>query len=331
MLLPPTAEEKTLDKSSQTIIEAIHLRKSYGPRLAVDDVSFEVKAGEVVGLLGPNGAGKTTTLSILATLIDPDAGQVRVAGIDSRVALLSTRRKLGFVPQSIALYPSLSACQNLETFARIHGLTRREANAVSIEALETVGLRDRAADPVWSLSGGMKRRLNLACGLVHRPAALLLDEPTVGVDPHSREGIFAKIRTAADSGVAILYSTHYMEEVERMCDRALLIDQGRVLADGTIAQLIELGGHHPRMEMVFKKSPLVGWYEGVQGVVELAFKHEEAKLALELTSLRQVSEILERAHGAHGQLLEFTVHSPNLSDAFITLTGHGLRDAKTEI
>ena len=328
--MPPSPEEKTLVKSPQTIIGAAHLRKSYGSRLAVDDVSFEVKAGEVVGLLGPNGAGKTTTLSILATLIDPDAGQVQIAGIDSRVAPYTLRRKLGFVPQSIALYPSLSAYQNLETLARIHGLTRRESENRSLEALESVGLRDRADDPVFTLSGGMKRRLNLACGLVHRPAALLLDEPTVGVDPQSREGIFSTIRTAADSGVAILYSTHYMEEVERMCDRALLIDEGKVLADGTIAQLIELGGHHPRMEMVFKKSPLMGWYEDIQGVVELAPTDDEAKLILELTSLRQVSEVLEHAHSAHGQLLEFAVHSPNLSDAFITLTGHGLRDTTTQ-
>jgi ABC-2 type transport system ATP-binding protein len=329
--LPPSVEEKTLDRSSHTIIEAIHLRKSYGPRLAVDDVSFEVNAGEVVGLLGPNGAGKTTTLSILATLIEPDAGQVRINGIDSRVAPLSTRRKLGFVPQSIALYPSLSACQNLETFARIYGLSRREASTVSTEVLETVGLCDRADDPVWTLSGGMKRRLNLACGLVHRPAALLLDEPTVGVDPQSREDIFATIRAAADSGLGILYSTHYIEEVERICDRALVIDQGKVLADDAITKLIELGGHHPRMEIVFKKVPLSGWYQGVQGVVELAPTDDEARVILELTNLRQVGELLERAHNAHGRLLEFTVHSPNLSDAFITLTDHRLHDATTEL
>lgn len=320
----------TTAKSPQSAIEASHLRKSYAQRVAVDDVSFVVNAGEVVGLLGPNGAGKTTTLSILATLIEPDAGQVRIAGIDSLVAPHRLRQKLGFVPQSIALYPALSAYQNLETFARIHGLTRREAETRSMEALETVGLRDRADDPVWTLSGGMKRRLNLGCGLMHRPVALLLDEPTVGVDPQSREGIFATIRTAADSGVAILYSTHYMEEVERMCDRALLIDQGKVLADGTIDQLIKLGGHRPRMEVVFKKVPSSGWCEGIEGVVRLAPANDEAKLILELTSLRQVSEILECAHSSHGQLLEFAVHSPNLSDAFITLTGHGLRETTAQ-
>jgi len=317
--------------SFPVLIEAVLLRKSYGARLAVDNISFKVKAGEIVGLLGPNGAGKTTSLSILATLIAPDAGDIRIAGIDLRAAPNSLRRKLGFVPQSIALYPSLSAYQNVETFARVHGLTRREADARSIEALQAVGLRDRANDPVWTLSGGMKRRLNLACGMVHRPLALLLDEPTVGVDPQSREGIFTTIRAVADSGVAVLYSTHYMEEVERMCDRALLLDQGKVVAEGTVAQLIELAGRHPRMEIVFKRRPLSGWYDGLPGVIELAPASDESKITLELTNLRQVSELLERAHNAGGQLLEFAMHSPNLSDAFITLTGHALRDITTEI
>src|SRR5579863_3229234 len=312
-------------------IEATHLRKSYGARVAVDDLTFRVNAGEIVGLLGPNGAGKTTTLSMLATLIEPDAGGIRIAGKDSCSAPDDLRRKLGFVPQSIALYPPLSAFQNLEVFAEIHGLTRRLAEVRCIETLEAVGLRDRANDPVWTLSGGMKRRLNLACGMVHRPEALLLDEPTVGVDPQSRERIFTTIRALADSGVAVLYSTHYMEEVERMCDRTLLIDGGKLVAEGTVAQLIELGGRHPRMEITFAKPPLPGWYDGVPGVKEIASASVETRVALELTNLRQVSELLERAHNAGGQRVEFAVHSPNLSDAFIALTGHALRATTTGI
>ena len=322
-----------------TLIEAANLRKSYGARLALDDVTFSVNAGEVVGLLGPNGAGKTTTLSILATLNAPDAGEVRIAGFDFRAARASVRRKLGFVPQSIALYPPLSALQNVKIFARVHGMDRRRAETCSIDALEAVGLCDRAHDPIWTLSGGMKRRLNLACGLVHRPQALLLDEPTVGVDPQSRERIFMTIRAAADSGVAVLYSTHYMEEVERMCDRAFLIDRGRLIAQGTVAQLIELGGRHPRMEITFEKPPRPGWYDGVRGVKELALPGVKelapplaaTMVALELTHLRQVSELLERADNAGCLRLEFAVHSPNLSDAFIALTGHALRDQTSEI
>jgi ABC-2 type transport system ATP-binding protein len=312
-------------------IEAAHLRKSYGARVAVDDLTFSVNAGEIVGLLGPNGAGKSTTLSMLTTLIAPDAGEVRIGGLDSRAASDDLRRKLGFVPQSIALYPPLSAFQNLEVFAEIHGLTRRLAQARCIETLETVGLSDRANDPVWTLSGGMKRRLNLACGIVHRPEALLLDEPTVGVDPQSRERIFTTIRALADSGVAVLYSTHYMEEVERMCDRALLIDGGKLVAEGSVAELIELGGRHPRMEITFAKPPLSGWYDGLPGVKEIVSARVETKVELELTNLRQVREVLERAENAGGQRVEFAVHSPNLSDAFIALTGHALRVTTTEI
>lgn len=324
-------KDKSLVMPSPPLVETAHLRKSYGERLAVDDLSFSVNAGEVAGLLGPNGAGKTTTLSMLATLIVPDAGEVRIGGIDSRVAPGQVRRKLGFVPQSIALYPSLSAYRNLEIFARIHGLRRRVAKARSLEALEAVGLRDRADDAVWTLSGGMKRRLNLACGMVHRPEAMLLDEPTAGVDPQSRERIFTTIRAAADAGVAVLYSTHYMEEVERICDRAFLIDRGKLLAQGTVAQLIELGGRHPRMEITFEKPPRPGWYDGLAGVTDLAPEAAATKVTLEVANLRQVSELLDRAHNAGGQLLEFAVHSPNLSDAFIALTGHALRDQTTEI
>ncbi|HKD69215.1 MAG TPA: ABC transporter ATP-binding protein [Candidatus Binataceae bacterium] len=206
----------------------------------------------------------------------------------------------------------------MKIFARVHALPRRLAEARSIETLEAVGLRDRANDPVWTLSGGMKRRLNLACGLVHRPEALLLDEPTVGVDPQSREGILMTIRAAADFGAAVLYSTHYMEEVERMCDRAFLIDRGKLIAQGTVTQLIEVGGRLPRMEITFEKTPRPGWYDGPPGVKELAPAIAGAKIALELTNLRQVSELLELANDAGCRRLEFTVHSPNLS----TLLSH---------
>src|ERR1700674_4310522 len=218
-----------------TLLEAIGLRKSYGSRLVLDGVSLTVKAGEVVGLLGPNGAGKTTTLSLLATLIEPDAGAVRISGAIASPRHYALRRRLGFVPQAIALYPSLSGFRNLELFARLHGISSRRARSESMRVLEEVGLAERAHDPVATLSGGMQRRLNLACGLVHRPDLLLLAEPTVGVDPQSREQILETVRRTAAAGAAVVYSTHYMEEVERICGRALLIDRGRVVAAGTIA------------------------------------------------------------------------------------------------
>ncbi len=312
---------------SPSVVEARGLRKSYGTRVVLDALSLSVGAGEVVGLLGPNGAGKTTTLSILATLLDADAGEVSLVGVDARADPARVRRQLGFVPQSIALYPTLNAYENLELFARLHGI--RDAQEACEHALEQVGLADRARDPVAVLSGGMKRRLNLACGLVHRPGILLLDEPTVGVDPQSRENIFATVKTAARAGAAVIYSTHYMEEAERLCDRVLLIDHGRQVAEGTVAELVALAGGKLRMELTFDAPVARGWHTGFAGIRELPQAAAE-RVSLELTTPVQVSDVLERARTCGGRVLEFSVHSPNLSDAFIALTGHALRDPESE-
>jgi ABC-2 type transport system ATP-binding protein len=310
------------------LLEAIDLRRSYGSRIVLDGVSLAVNAGEVVGLLGPNGAGKTTTLSLLATLIEPDSGVVRIAGAKPSPRHYALRRKLGFVPQAIALYPSLSGLQNLELFARLHGISKRRAQSESMRVLEEVGLAERARDPVAVLSGGMQRRLNLACGMVHRPDLLLLDEPTVGVDPQSREQILETVCRAAEAGAAVIYSTHYMEEVERICGRALLLDGGKVVAAGTIAELITLGGRHPLMELTFQDGAPTAWCNGLTGITPIAVPgaNGNAKVALQLDSFALVNPILERARAAGAQVLEFSVHSPNLSDAFIALTGHALRD-----
>jgi ABC-2 type transport system ATP-binding protein len=312
------------------VVEAIGLRKSYGARLVLDNVTLRIRAGEIVGLLGPNGAGKTTSLSILATLLRPDAGELRIVGADPCRSAASIRRKLGFVPQSIALFPSLSPLQNLELFARVHGIAKRPAHAAAIRMLETVGLAERARDPVAILSGGMKRRLNLAGAMIHSPQLLLLDEPTTGVDPQSREHIFATVRQAAAAGAAVIYSTHYMEEAEHLCDRVLLIDRGRLLADGTVSELIALGGTQARMEIVFRTEPPAGWLKGLRGISELPTQSGASNTVLALVSLNQAGEVLERVHTSGAHLLEFSVHRPNLSDAFIALTGHALRDPEPQ-
>lgn len=312
--------------TNEVLIEAIKLRKSFGPRLVLTDVSLEVHRGEVVGLLGPNGAGKTTTLSILATLLRPDAGEVRICGMAARTNLNAVRRKLGVVPQSLALYRSLSALQNLELFARLHGIDRHEARDEAMNALTEVGLSERAHDPVVMLSGGMQRRLNLACGIVHRPKVLLLDEPTVGVDPQARELLLLTVRRLAQAGTAVIYSTHYMEEVEVACDRVLLIDDGRLLAAGTVAELIALGGQSPVIEITFRNPPTAGWYDALPGLIELSPAQSESRITLKLANLAQVSAVLECARAARREVLEFSVHSPNLSDAFMALTGRALRD-----
>ncbi|HEX4210944.1 MAG TPA: ABC transporter ATP-binding protein [Candidatus Binataceae bacterium] len=312
--------------NSETIIQVSGVAKSYGARRVLNDLNLEVRAGEIVGLLGPNGAGKTTTLSILASLQKPDAGKVRIAGYDLQRDPGPVRHRLGFVPQSIALYPSLTALQNVELFARIHGLGARQARESSDGVLDTVGLTDRKRDPIASLSGGMQRRVNLACGMVHHPEILLLDEPTVGVDPQSRERILETLRALAAAGATIVYSTHYMEEVERLCDRALLIDHGHVIAAGTVAELVALGGSHHRMEITFREPPTTGLFAGLDGVSELDSSATADRVNLALAGLARVSPVLDRAARAGFPVLEFKLHSPNLSDAFMSLTGHALRD-----
>ena len=307
------------------VVEAQQLRKSYAARLALDSVSLEMRPGEVVGLLGPNGAGKTTTLSILATLITPDEGTLRILGFDARTHQGAIRKYLGFVPQSLALYPSLSVVQNLRLFLRIHGMGTRAAHEACAHALETVGLTDRGRDQVAALSGGMQRRLNLACGIAHSPKILLLDEACIGVDPQSRDDILRNIRRLADAGAAAVYSTHYMEEVERLCDRVVLIDRGKVIASGSIAEVITMADGRPRMEFTFTRPPAASWYEDLDALELQSHPGGSGRVTLALPTVDAVPELLQRARQMPGGLQEFSIRTPNLSDAFMTLTGRSLR------
>ena len=224
------------------IVEVMDLAQFYDERIALDGISFSVMSGEIFGLLGPNGAGKTTLLSILATLRVPVRGQVAIGRYDVVRETGRVKRLIGYVPQEIALFPTLSAWDNLAFFGRLYllseALLRQRISAV----LELVGLTDRARDAVKTFSGGMKRRLNIAVGLIHQPKALLLDEPTVGVDPQSRNFIFEHIEQLKSEGMTVLYTTHYMEEAERLCDRVAIMDEGRILALDTTQDLIGLLG-----------------------------------------------------------------------------------------
>jgi linearmycin/streptolysin S transport system ATP-binding protein len=313
--------------NSGPMIRAEDLRKRYDHRVALDGVSFDVNAGEIVGLLGPNGAGKTTTLSILSGVIAPDSGHASIAAYDLAAEPRLARRSLGLVPQSLALYPTLTALENLMFFGRMQGMATLDALNHARSLLAEVGLDDRADDVVDEFSGGMKRRLNIACGMMHFPVAIMLDEPTVGVDPQSRGRIFAVIEAAAQAGGAILYSTHYMEEAERLCDRIVLIDHGKIVAQGTDRELIALAGTEPRIEIMTKKALPTGWSFGIAGVGELPWDVLDGfAAAATLRSLDQVPEVVRRAGEAGGEVVEFRVHRPNLQDAFLKLTGHALRD-----
>ena len=310
------------------MIRAEDLRKRYGDRVALDGISFTVNAGEIVGLLGPNGAGKTTTLSILSGVIAPDSGRASIATHDLATDPRMARRSLGLVPQSLALYPTLTALENLMFWGRIQGMASSDALSHARTLLDEVGLADRADDEVAEFSGGMMRRLNIACGMMHSPAAIMLDEPTVGVDPQSRGRIFAVVEAAAQAGGAILYSTHYMEEAERLCNRIVLIDHGKIVAQGTDRELIALAGTEPRIEIMTKKALPPGWSNGIAGVGEMPWEVVDGfAAAATLHNLEQVPDVIRRAVEVGDEVIEFHVHRPNLQDAFLKLTGHALRDA----
>jgi len=238
-----------------TMLDIKNLRKSFGTLVAVDDVSFSLAKGELVGLLGPNGAGKTTTVSMIAGLVTPDRGEVLIAGHRLAGDTDPAKRRIGLVPQDLALYDELSARDNLRFFGALYGLTGRALDEAIAKALELVELADRARDRVKTFSGGMKRRLNLAAGLLHDPDILLLDEPTVGVDPQSRNAIFENLETLKSRGKGLIYTTHYMEEVERLADRIVVMDHGKVIAEDTLdglqLRVAGVGGGKATLESVF--------------------------------------------------------------------------------
>jgi ABC-2 type transport system ATP-binding protein len=237
------------------MLRVSNLRKAYGGLVAVDNVSFVLDGGQLLGLLGPNGAGKTTTVSVIAGLVTPDKGDVLIAGARLAGDTDPSKRRIGLVPQDLALYDELSARANLRFFGALYDLSGGALNEAIASTLELVGLADRERDLVKTFSGGMKRRLNLAAGLLHDPDILLLDEPTVGVDPQSRNAIFENLEALKRRGKALLYTTHYMEEVERLADRIVVIDHGRVIADDTLAGLYTrvpgVAGQRPTLEAVF--------------------------------------------------------------------------------
>jgi ABC-2 type transport system ATP-binding protein len=306
------------------LIEVRDVAKRYGERVALAGVSFSVDEGEIVGLLGPNGAGKSTMLSILATLLVADAGSACVAGQPLPAGARAARRALGLVPQRTAVYPTLSARENLRFFARMLGLTGPAAAEAMARALALVALDGRADEPVSRYSGGMVRRLNLACGILHRPRVILLDEPTVGVDPQSRERMFETIATLTGEGAAVLYCTHQMEEAERLCGRVVLLDAGRVVAAGAPAVLVSAAGMRPRLALRTAHPLPAGWLAGVDGAELLGGGGTDADVGL--VDAATMPAVLFAASRAGGDVREVRLHQPNLADLFFRLTGRALRD-----
>jgi len=312
---------------SGAVIHVEGLVKRYGQRVAVAGISFSVREGEVFGLLGPNGAGKTTLISILATLLPPDEGRVLVCGYDLRREADRIRPLIGFVPQELAFYPTLSAWDNLAFFGRLYSLRGTALKERITALLDLVGLRDRAGDAVGTFSGGMKRRLNIAAGLLHRPRLLLLDEPTVGVDPQTRNFIFEHIQGLKREGVTVLYTTHYMEEAERLCDRVAIMDEGRILALDTPKGLMDLlGGGVIHLEVAAEHR------EDLLSAVR-ALPHVRAasslgrRLQIETRAARPaLLELIELCNARDLPILSLEVLEPNLESVFLHLTGKRLRD-----
>ena len=301
-------------------------------RRVLDGLTFDVAPGEIVGLIGPNGAGKTTTLAVLSTLLAASGGVVRIAGHDLRTEAKAVRRSIGRVPQEVAVYPTLTGRENAQFFARVSGVRRADASRTAAAVLEQVGLTARADERVATYSGGMQRRLSLACGLLGAPPVLLLDEPTVGVDPQSFESIVVAIRAHAKAGAALLYSTHHMEEAEELCDRVVLIDGGRIVAIGTPADLIRSAAPGLLIDLATDGALPDGWLGDLGGARACAVPADDviavargraARVALDDVEL--APRVLERAARA-ARVLDFHVHRPSLHDAFLVLTGNAPRD-----
>ncbi|HEY7113089.1 MAG TPA: ABC transporter ATP-binding protein [Thermoanaerobaculia bacterium] len=308
---------------SQPALVARDLAKSFGGRRALDGVTLDIAPGEIFGLLGPNGAGKTTFVRCVVGRVRPDAGSLSVFGKSPDGPGASALR--GWVPQEIALYPLLSARENLESFGRYQGLTSAELPAAADRSLAWAALAERADERTERLSGGMKRRLNIAAGTIHRPRLLLLDEPTAGVDPQSRERIYTMIEELAAQGVAILYTTHYMEEAERLCDRIAVIDHGRVIALGTRDELVSSTLGRRRTLTVDAETPLAEPLREELRSRDASLTESAAVIPVEEPA-REIPEVLEifRRHGA--AVRDLTLKSASLEDVFLHLTGRELRE-----
>jgi ABC-2 type transport system ATP-binding protein len=308
------------------MIHAEDLQKTYGNLRAVDGISLEVPEGELFGFLGPNGAGKTTTLSMISGLLKPDRGRVSIAEIDVWSSPKAAKRLLGLVPQDLALYEELSARENLMFWGSLFNLPRAQLKANIDLWLGRVGLQDRAKESVSKFSGGMKRRLNLAIGLVHNPKVVLLDEPTVGIDPQARKNILDIVREIAREGTTILFTTHHLEEAESLCDRIAIMDQGRILETGSVEELAKVAGDGNVVTV--NGSFSAGQFRAAletDRVDVLNAAENSGVVSLRLGQMNVVTLLQKLADGGI-EVTDVSIQRPNLESVFLKLTGRELRD-----
>jgi len=309
------------------MIKIRDLHKSFGDIHAVDGIDLEVRDGEIFGLLGPNGAGKTTTISMISGILRPDTGRIEIDGMEIWDNPKKVKSILGVVPQEIALYEDLTPKDNLMFWGRLHGLRGDDLKTAMARSLEKVGLQTRGKDTVKTFSGGMKRRLNLAMGLLHSPKILLLDEPTVGIDPQARLTILEIIREIAGRGTTVLYTTHYMEEAEEICNRLAIMDHGKVLCTGTVEELRRRAGKAEvlRMEGDFDRADLYGAVEVVEGVKILHAAEGKALLSVDSEGPGLMA-VMPAILDSGLKISDLSIQQPNLQSVFIALTGRELRD-----
>jgi len=315
-----------------SLLEVNRLKKSYGTHLAVDEVSFSVGNGEILGLLGPNGAGKSTTIMMLAGLIEPDSGNMMLDGGLLSHADRKSRQQMGIVPQDLAIYPNLTARENLRFFGGLYGLSGSELRSRITEVLSQTGLSDRQNDLTCEYSGGMKRRLNFGVALLHRPRLLILDEPTVGVDPQSRAHLLDCVRQLASEGMSVIYCSHYMEEVQELCDRVAIMDRGKLLACDRIDRLLGKLASRLRLHLVDASGELRARLTEIPGVtlqqcedhliLSIATRNPEENQTL----LETLTAVLHAVRDAGGKLTTVESDEPDLERLFLQMTGSRLRE-----
>lgn len=310
-----------------TAIEAQDLRKSFGDFKAVQGVSFAAQAAEVLSLLGPNGAGKSTTISMLSGLIEPSGGDACIMGHSIRRKPQAAKASLGVVPQEVALYPDLSARENLDFWGKMYGLRGAALSRRVDEVLHIIGLEDRQKDRVGKFSGGMKRRVNIGAALLHKPAVIIMDEPTVGIDPQSRRHILDNVKALNHDGMTVLYTTHYMEEAAELSDHIAIMDGGKVIASGTHAELIRLVGELARLELKLSVpgETVLGAWRAVDGVSQVSAQNGQVTV-LAQDSNQVLPRLFDAAAGLGARITAVDIQEPNLESVFLQLTGKALRD-----
>ena len=310
------------------MLETEELKKVFKGKTAVEGASLYIDKGESVGLLGPNGAGKSTTISMISTLLKPTAGDVRLNGKSVIKNPAEMRKVLGVVPQEIALYAELSAYENLKFFGRIYGLSGKQLETAIQQALELVGLKERQKEIVKTYSGGMKRRINIAAAMMHEPEVIIMDEPTVGIDPQSRSHILEMVRKLnKEKGLTVLYTSHYMEEVERLCDRVYIMDHGKIIASGTKEELKSILSSEETV-LIELDRPYPEFFKELQSLdtIKQASETERGiKLILPKGS-RVLGKVFQASERHQVQIINVNVQTPSLEDVFLHLTGRKLRD-----